>query len=201
MTIRNCSASRPARASSLAGALFALVLSLAGTAAAAQVLPQHVAVVVDLQQVLREAAAAGALRAIEVEERRALRQQLDQLTETFRVEEAELTRLRTTLDKDAFDARVKDFDQRVRAARQAAQESSVAFQNRFAEAFGALEREAVPVVAALMSERGAVVALDRRSVLVFSDGADVTAEVIRRLDRALPASAARDLLPPMPAPR
>jgi Skp family chaperone for outer membrane proteins len=157
--------------------------------------------VVDLQQVLREAAAAGALRAIEAEERRALRQQLDHLTETFRVEEAELTRLRTTLNKDSFDARVKDFDQRVRAARQSAQESSVAFQNRFAEAFGALEREAVPVVAALMAERGAVVALDRRSVLVFSDGADVTAEVIRRLDRALPASAARDLLPPMPAPR
>jgi Skp family chaperone for outer membrane proteins len=201
VTIRNCSASRLAHASRLAAALLGLGLSLSAGQAPAQPVTPQFAVVVDLQHVLREAAAAGALRAIEAEERRALRQRLDQLTEAFRIEEAELTRLRATLDKDSFDVRVQDFDQRVRAARQAAQESSVAFQNRFAEAFGALEREAVPVVAALMTERGAVVALDRRSVLVFSDGADVTAEVIRRLDRALPANAARDLLPPMPAPR
>ena len=191
-----------ARASSLALVLALVATGTAPARAQGGDAPQPAAVVVvDMQAVLRDAAAAEALRAIETEERVALRARLDSLTEAFRDEEAAIAEARDTMAPDAFDVRVRDFDQRVRAARQEAQESSVAFQNRFAEAFGALEKEAGPVIARLMRERGAAVALDRRTVLVVDDGADLTAEVIRRLDATLPASAARDLLPPMPTPR
>lgn len=158
-------------------------------------------VVIDMQAVLREAAAAAALRAVELEERRALRERLDAVSEQFRTEEAALTELKGNLANDAFDTRVRDFDQRVRAARQEAQEASVAFQNRFAEAYAALEKEVSPVIASLMAERGASIALDRRSVLFADPAADLTREVILRLDRVLPAEAARDLLPPTPGPR
>lgn len=159
------------------------------------------AVIVDMQVVLRESAAAAALRAIELEERQALRERLDGISEGFRKEEADLAALKGKMANEAFDSRVRDFDKRVRAARQEAQEASVAFQNRFAQAYAALEKEVAPVVAALMAERGAMIALDRRSVLFVNPSADLTREVIRRLDRALPAEAAGDLLPPMPAPR
>lgn len=158
-------------------------------------------VVVDMQAVLRDAQAAAALRAIEAEERLALRRRLDGLSQALQQEEELLTRQRDDMDKDAFDVRVRDFDQRVRAARQEAQETSVAFQNRFSEAFAALEKEATPLITQIMRERAALVALDRRSVLFAADGADVTAEVIRRLDATLPATVARDLLPPTPGPR
>lgn len=191
-----------ARASSLALALALVGAGATATRAQGSVeRPAAGVVVVDMQAVLRDAAAAEALRAIETEERVALRARLDSLTEAFRQEEEAIAEARDTMDTEAFDVRVRDFDQRVRAARQEAQESSVAFQNRFAEAFGALEKEAAPVIARLMRERGATVALDRRTVLVTDDGADVTVEVIRRLDATLPASVARDLLPPMPTPR
>jgi Skp family chaperone for outer membrane proteins len=160
-----------------------------------------VAVVVDMQAVLRDAAAATALRSIEAEERLALRQRLDALSDALQQEEELLTRQRDDMDKEAFDVRVRDFDQRVRAARQEAQETSIGFQNRFAEAFAALEKEAMPVIIEIMGEHAAQVAFDKRSVLVVADAADVTAEVIRRLDATLPAAVARDLLPPMPGPR
>ena len=204
MTTRS-SVSRWARASSF-GRCLAVALVMVGHSAPASraqlrpAAPQAI-IVVDMQTVLRDAAAASALRAIEAEERIALRRRLDQLTEAFRLEEEAIAREREDMAPEAFDVRVRDFDQRVRAARQDAQESSVAFQNRFAEAFGALEKEVVPVIAQLMRERGATVALDRRSVLVAADGADLTAEVIRRLDATVPSNVARDLLPPMPTPR
>ena len=203
----NSSASRWARGSRLyRGLAVALALGLVPwhvPAAHAQVqsAARQSIVVVDMQAVLRDAAAASALRSIEAEERVALRRRLDQLTEAFRMEEEQIAREREDMAPEAFDVRVRDFDQRVRAARQDAQESSVAFQNRFAEAFGALEKEAVPVIVQVMRERGATIALDRRSVLVVADGADLTAEVIQRLDATLPANLARDLLPPMPTPR
>ena len=199
------SALRPARVSDLLAVLLCVLpLALAQPSAASA--ESGSVVVVDMQRVLQEAAAAAQLRRIERQERQALRTRLDALTAAFEEEEAELTELRGRvdrgeMDRKAFDARVQDFDQRVRAARQQAQEQSVAFQNRFAEAFAALEKEAVPVIDALMAERGARVALDRRTALVVADGADITAIVIENLDLALPASQARALLPPMPTPR
>lgn len=198
------SASRWARASS-AWVLPLLALLWAPTVLAqdsgARRGPPITAVVIDMQLVLREAASAAALRSIEAAERLALRQRLDGLSEALRQEEELLARQRDDMDKDAFDVRVRDFDHRVRAARQEAQETSIAFQNRFSEAFNALEKEAMPVIMQIMAEHSAQVALDKRSVLVVADSADITAEVIRRLDVTLPAGAARDLLPPMPGPR
>jgi Skp family chaperone for outer membrane proteins len=136
----------------------------------------------------------------------ALRAELDRLTAAFEAEEAELTRLRDqrdrgAFDRDAFDRRVQDFDRRVRRARQEAQEGSVAFQNRFAEAFASLERQIGPVIAELMAARGAAVALDARRTLYVTPAVNITDAVIERLDRVLPASLARTLLPPAPAPR
>jgi Skp family chaperone for outer membrane proteins len=162
--------------------------------------------IVDMQRVLEEAAAASQLRQIERRDRQALRREMDALTAAFEDEEAALTELRDRvdrgeIDRQSFDERVQAFDRRVRAARQRAQEQSVAFQNRFAEAFSALEKEAVPVIDALMVERGAAVALDRRTALVVASGADITDEVIAELDRVLPAAQAEGLLPPEPAPR
>ena len=198
------SASRPAHASRL---LLALLLAMLSVLPARQSAAQSIdVVVVNMQRVLEEAAAASQLRLIEREERQALRREMDALTAAFEDEEAELTALRERvdrgeIDRQSFDERVQDFDRRVRAARQRAQEQSVAFQNRFAEAFAALEKEAVPVIGALMRERGAAVALDRRTALVVAPGADITDEVIAELDRTLPAMQAGALLPPEAAPR
>jgi Skp family chaperone for outer membrane proteins len=105
------------------------------------------------------------------------------------------------MERSTFDRRVQEFDQRVRSARQQAQEQSIAFQNRFAEAFAALEKEAMPAIEALMADRGATVVLDRRTVLVAAGTAEITDAVVAELDRLLPAAQARALLPPMPPPR
>jgi Skp family chaperone for outer membrane proteins len=149
-----------------------------------------------MTRVMREAKAAQALRTIEIDERRALREELDAMKLRLEAEEAEMVRLRQTLPKDQFDLRVRDFDQRVRAARRGAQEASAALQARFTQALRALEAAAGPVVAEVMAERGAAVALDRRAVLQVAPGVEATDDVIARLDAQRPADGAEALLPP-----
>lgn len=190
----NSSGSRPARASRL-GARAALVACLLASGAYAQ--SEHEAgaasapvIVVDLERALRDSRAASALREEEVRARRALRAKLDAIQAALEAEEAEMVILRETLAKEAFDDRVRSFDQRVRAARRGAQEEAAALQARFATAQSALQAATVPLIEALMHERGAVLVIDRRTALGVAPGLDATDALIARLDARDQPSAA-----------
>lgn len=176
------SASRPARASSL---LCAALLAAAPAQAQWAGEPMSV-IVVDLDRALRDSAAAAALRELELTERRALRARLDALQAALEAEEAELVRLRDELDKAAFDARVQDFDQRVRTARRSAQEEAAALQARFAEAEAALRAAVPPIIETLRRDRTAALVLDRRYVLALRPDMDATDALIRSLNEAMP---------------
>lgn len=153
-------------------------------------------VVVDMARVRGEAAAAEALRELELAERRALRQALDGLRESLEAEEAALAEARETLERDVFDVRVRAFEERVRLARRRAQEAGEALQTRFRDAERAFEARIVPVLETVMRDHGAVVAVDRAAVLAVGPGRDVTADLIRLLDEAVTAADAPALLPP-----
>ena len=169
----------------------ALAMLLAAAPAAATV------IVVDIERVMRETAAAGEIARIERASRRALRERLDELKAALEAEEAELSRLRDEgMPREAFGARVAAFDRRVRRTRASAQQALDAFAARFREARAALRARLDPVLDALMTARGAEVALDVGAAIRATPAADVTDEAIRRLDAALPAAAAASLLPP-----
>jgi len=143
--------------------------------------------VVDLDRVLRDSAPAVEQRALEVAERRALREKLDGMKRALEQEEAELVVLRDTLPKAAFDKRVTDFDQRVRAARRTAQEDAAALQARIAAAQAALQQAAQPLMEAMMRERGAVLVIDHKTALAVAPAFDATDALIARLDAMQPA--------------
>ncbi|MFN3614012.1 MAG: OmpH family outer membrane protein [Rubrimonas sp.] len=149
----------------------------------------HAILVVDLDRAVRESRAAAELREIEIRERRALQERFDALKEAFEAEEAELVQLKETLDRAAFDERVVSFDTRVRQTRRETQEEAAALQARFANAQRALYERTQPLVRALMAERGAAVALDRKAVLAFATDQDVTDALIERLNAAQPSAA------------
>lgn len=181
----NSSGSRRARASRLAlAALTAATLAIGAAAqpvAVGEPLAARV-LVVDLERALRESRSASSLREEEVRQRRALRARLDAIQAELEAEEAEMVILRETLAKDAFDARVRDFDQRVRAARRGAQEEAAALQARFAAAQSDLQAATGPLIEAIMLERGAVLVIDRRTALGVAPGLDATDALIARLD-------------------
>lgn len=182
----------------LVGALALTLVSGAPITARAQGASQPV-VVVDVAQVLRESAAAQALRELEFAERRALRSALDAVKESLELEEAELAELKGELPADQFEIRVRAFDDRVRQARRAAQEQAESLRGRYQAAGEALRSAVDPLLSALMSEIGATVAIGRGAALMAAPDADVTDALIARLNIAQPASTAAELLPPVPA--
>ena len=154
------------------------------------------------------------LRAIQAETE-ALAAQNRDLAASLTAEEKDLAARRPTMDPAAFRAEAEAFDARVQdirtardAKERALQDSVGAGRDRF---FGA----ATPVLGQIMRDRGAVVLLDRRSVIISAGAVDITDAGIAAVDAALgdgstlaapdpapvPESAAPSDAAPKPAPQ
>lgn len=111
----------------------------------------------------------------------------ERLVAQFSAEEQALTTLRQTLPADEFRKRADEFDTRaveVRRQREAAVEELNA---RAVAEYNGFSRAMLPVLAALMRERGAVVVLDKRAILVAAQSIDVTDTLVARIDSEIGA--------------
>ncbi len=180
----------------LRAALLAVVLpTAAGLPAAAQERPSIL--IVDRERALRDSAPAARLAEATRQERLTLRAELDALRDALEAEEAEIAAMRDVASKEAFDARVRAFDQRVREARRDSAAKGEALENRLAAARRDLAAQLGPVLEALLAEHDALLIIDAGAALAARAGADVTDEAIRRFNESaqLPegfGSAAKD---------
>lgn len=101
------------------------------------------------------------------------------------VEERGLTDLRNALSAEAFRERARDFDQRVVRIRQEQDGKARELARRSEEERKRLLQAALPILAALVAERGAMAVLDIRAVLIASNQIDITDDAIARLDATL----------------
>lgn len=100
-------------------------------------------------------------------------------------EELALTEQRATMDADAFRELARAFDDKVqalRAERESAQADLVAqIEAAQADFFNRIG----PVLGQLVRERGAVLIVDRRAVLLAATDVDITSAAIERIDAVL----------------
>jgi len=141
--------------------------------------------VIDFERVFVETA-YGQRIAADVEEARALVQaENDRLAQELLAEESALTEARTTMEPDAFREAAEAFNEKaqsVRASREAEQARLVNLRDSERARF--VER-IQPLIAEMMEERGAIVAMDRRSVIRAIGSANATADVITRINATL----------------
>lgn len=143
--------------------------------------------VVDMQRIQRDAAAAIGVREQSASMRKTLEATIAERARAISLEEAELANLRERLTAAEFRVRVRDFEKKVFANRDFAQQESAKLQTVRAQASNRLRREIAPILAQLLRERGAKLMLDKNQVILSSDTLDVTDEALRRLDVALPS--------------
>jgi len=108
-------------------------------------------------------------------------------------EEQDLTEKREQLAPDAFRELADGFDakvQRIRAEQDTKQRELQRLRDE--ERQGFLDAVA-PILSGIARERGALLILERRTVLLSAEGIDITDEAIARIDRALSDFEARDL--------
>jgi len=103
-------------------------------------------------------------------------------------EELELTELRKTMEPAEFRVLAEAFDQKVQRIRLEQDNKQRELQQlRDAERQSFIDA-IVPLLFSIARERGALVVLERRNVLVSPDQIDITQQVIDRIDEALAAS-------------
>jgi Skp family chaperone for outer membrane proteins len=182
-------AGRPSRRGLLAAGLGAA--ALAGGPALAQPSPE--VVTVSRERILREAEAAHRLRAAEEEMTARLQGQIDETKTRFAEEEEELARLRGELAAPEFEARVADFDQRVRQARRVAQERAAVLQKGFQDARAAIVAALPALIERLRVEAGARLVVNADQVLAADPAVDLTDRAVALFDAEGPAPSVPEL--------
>lgn len=176
-----------ARSVALAGALAAWAAPAAAQQATGA--PPATILVIAIERVLEESVAAQNIRGQIEAARSVLRDEAAGTDQALKAEEEELVALKQTLDEDAFEVRVRAFEDRVREARRGAQEKGAALQAAIAAARSDLRRRLTPVLVAIMRDKGATVLLDETQVVLSARELDVTDEAIARLNVVAPSLA------------
>lgn len=153
--------------------------------AGAQPAPPVVAVV-DVQLILREAAAAKGVREAVESRRTAFERELDKVTQELRKAEEELRRQQSQLGSDDLAPRKRELERRYGDLRRRTEERRTELTEAYNVAMRQVRQEMARALAEVMKDRGVDISMSRAAVLVFDDKLDITREVIDRLNRRLP---------------
>lgn len=172
----------------LKGAALALTLIAAPVAVQAQALSPAVIVVVDLDRVVNESA-AGKQASTELQGRiQALQTRANTLQSQLQAEinAIQQGQANNTLTGPQLEARAKAFEERQQAAQQELGRTENDIQRARAFVLQQINDAAQPVITQIMRERGAQIALAQGATLQHSQGLDITADVIARVNQSLP---------------
>jgi Skp family chaperone for outer membrane proteins len=142
--------------------------------------------VISRKRLLNETSHAQALLQAEIDLTARLQAEVDAIKADLAAEEQELARLRPTLDRAVFEARVAAFDSKIRKQRRESQEKAAALQNAFRAERLKLVRALDPLLETERKERGASLVLNADQVLTADPALDITDEAIARFNATVP---------------
>jgi Skp family chaperone for outer membrane proteins len=120
----------------------------------------------------------------EAQETAALEAENTRIEQELIAEEQSLTELRKTLTAEEFAERARAFDEKVERIRDEQDAKARDLTQARDGERQAFLRVAVPVLGELMAEKGAVVIVDKASVILSLTAIDITDEAIARVDQA-----------------
>jgi Skp family chaperone for outer membrane proteins len=192
--------------------LVALALSSVATPVLAQTLPPAVIVTVDRQEMIASSAAAKAAQAELKPKGDALQARVGQLRTSLQAEEKALrdsapAQAAAPAAVQAWQTKARDFETRRGQAEQEVQRRQQEIQVAEQWVVKQINDGAQPIISQIMRERGANIAVDEQVTIQHAAAVDITADVIARLDKALPkvsttppAAPAGNAAPTTPAP-
>lgn len=172
-----------------------LMLSVSGAAVAQKAevakpttsIDNPVIAVLDVQQVLRRAEAAKGIRVAMEARRKVFEEEIAMDRKNIQADEQKLRKQSTILSPEAINEKRRLLENKVSDFRRKAEQRRGILNRAFTGATRVLRNEMAKVLAALMKERKITITLARTAVLVFDQRLNVTDEVLKRLDKKLPA--------------
>lgn len=175
----------PRRHLGLAAAM-AVAILLAGPAAPAQTVAAPVIIIVDVQQILRDSLVARNIQSQMSQRTERYTKEVTQQEDELRHVQDQLEKQRNVLAPDAFNAKMRDFQQRYDALDHGVQVTRQTLQQAYNDAMTKVENTALQIIADIAAEKKANLVVTKAAVLFEAPGLDITQEVIRRLDVKLP---------------
>jgi len=173
----------------------AVLAATAMTASLPLTMPAHAQtaqaqiVIVDMDDVIGDSAAGKAAQTTLQAQANALQTRVKTLSDGFRNEQEALVKARDakTMTDAALQAKVKDLQGRQQTAQTeiAGRERQLQASQRYV--VEQIDKAAQPIITAIMKEKGATIALARGATIQAANTLDITNEVVRRLNAALPS--------------
>lgn len=190
---------------SFALASAAIVMPVA-TPAFAQALPAAVLIVVDLDRIYRDSAAAKAATVDLKAKDDALRSRAGQLQSSLGAEQQTLAQARPAQNAaaaaiTAWETKARDFQTRQQQAGQELEKRQADLQASRQFVLKQINDALQPIITTVMRERGATVAIAKGATLDNSAALDMTTDIMARLDKALPRVSTTPPAAPAPAGR
>ncbi|MEJ6401804.1 OmpH family outer membrane protein [Yoonia sp. 2307UL14-13] len=161
-----------------------LIWLAAAVAAPAQETPPQV-LIIDSDRLYAETLYGRRLEAELAAEISAVQDENDRIAETLREEELNLTDRRPDMDPEAFREEARAFDEKVQEVRTSRDAKAVELQAKRAAARARFEEQVQGIVANVMLERGAVMVMEQRNVVLSVRTVNITDDVIVRVDAQL----------------
>lgn len=143
-------------------------------------------IVVDLQRILREAAAVRALQQQVSAAREAFQAEIRQREEELRREDQELARERATLPPEVYAQRRQVLADQLADLQSDIQERRGQLDQAMNEGMRQVQSELLPILQQLTEERGADIMLAKSSIVLARPELEVTDEALTRLNARLP---------------
>lgn len=160
-------------------------------------LPYAQVAVVDIPSVLQQATAMRTIQQQLDLQKEQLQRDVGQQQEGLRQAEQELAQLRQTVSVEEFDRKRTEFETKVSATGRALQERTRRLDIAFNQARNSVINTLDQVIADVARETGATLVISRQFIVYQAGGsADITAEVLERLNSRLPQVTVN--LPPLP---
>ncbi len=149
-------------------------------------LPQEGVLVVDLNLILRDAAAVQALQAQVGAAREAFQAEIRQREESLRQRDQELARERTQLPPEVYEQRRSQLAQELAKLQSDVQERRRQLDQAMNEGMRQVQSVLLPILQKLTEDRGATILLSKTSVVLVRPELEITTEALQLLDQALP---------------
>lgn len=148
--------------------------------------PAHEFLVVDLNRILREAAAVQALQAQVGAAREAFQAEIRQREESLRQRDQELARLRPQLSEEEYEARRGQLAEELAQLQSDVQERRRQLDQAMNEGMRQVQAVLLPILQQLTEERGASMLLSKTSIVLVRPELEITDQALTRLDETLP---------------
>ena len=147
--------------------------------------PARIAIL-DIDRILREAAAAKDIRRQIETSRKSYQVDIKKAEGRLRGEEESLKRQRSVLAPKAFAKRRRAFEKEVIALQRKVRDQTMALDKAYSGAMAELRKSLRELIAEMSNELGYNLVIDNRHIFIRLDAYDISAQVLKRLDKKVP---------------